>query len=76
MAWRSASRRLRGAGGATALVLGLAFGLGAGPSGVPQASRLRYLLAESGIELPECYQLEELADSLAAYLKGGAGHAS
>ena len=43
---------------------------------VPQASRLRYLLAESGIELPECYQLEELADSLAAYLKGGAGHAS
>ena len=43
---------------------------------VPQASRLRYLLAESGIELPECYQLEELADSLAAYLKGGGGHAS
>ena len=43
---------------------------------VPQASRLRYLLAESGIELPECYQLEELADSLVAYLKGGAGHAS
>ena len=43
---------------------------------VPQASRLRYLLAESGIELPECYQMEELADSLAAYLKGGAGHAS
>ena len=43
---------------------------------VPQASRLRYLRAESGIELPECYQLEELADSLAAYLKGGAGHAS
>ena len=43
---------------------------------VPQASKLRYLLAESGIELPECYQLEELADSLAAYLKGGAGHAS
>ena len=43
---------------------------------VPQASRLRYLLAESGIELPECYQLEELADSLAAYLRGGAGHAS
>ena len=43
---------------------------------VPQASRLRYLLAESGIELPECYQLEELADSLAAYLKGGADHAS
>ena len=43
---------------------------------VPQASRLRYLLAESGIELPECYQLEELADSLEAYLKGGAGHAS
>lgn len=43
---------------------------------VPQASRLRYLLAESGIDLPECYQLEELADSLAAYLKGGAGHAS
>ena len=43
---------------------------------VPQASRLRYLLAESGIELPECYQLEELAVSLAAYLKGGAGHAS
>ena len=43
---------------------------------VPQASRLRYLLAESGIELPECYQLEELADSLAVYLKGGAGHAS
>ena len=43
---------------------------------VPQASRLRYLLAESGIELPECYQLEELADSLASYLKGGAGHAS
>ena len=43
---------------------------------VPQASRLRYLLAESGIELPECYQLEELADSLTAYLKGGAGHAS
>ena len=43
---------------------------------VPQASRLRYLLAESGIQLPECYQLEELADSLAAYLKGGAGHAS
>ncbi|NLD01960.1 MAG: energy-coupling factor transporter ATPase [Clostridiales bacterium] len=43
---------------------------------VPQASRLRYLLAESGIELPECYQLEELADSLAAYLRGGTGHAS
>ena len=43
---------------------------------VPQASRLRYLLVESGIELPECYQLEELADSLAAYLKGGGGHAS
>ena len=43
---------------------------------VPQASRLRYLLADAGIELPECYQLEELADSLAAYLKGGAGHAS
>ncbi|MEZ7872436.1 MAG: energy-coupling factor transporter ATPase [Eubacteriales bacterium] len=43
---------------------------------VPQASRLRYLLAESGFELPECYQLEELADSLAAYLKGGADHAS
>ena len=43
---------------------------------VPQASRLRYLLADAGIGLPECYQLEELADSLAAYLKGGAGHAS
>ena len=43
---------------------------------VPQASKLRFLLAEAGIKLPECYQLEELADSLAAYLKGGAGHAS
>lgn len=43
---------------------------------VPQASKLRHLLAASGIELDECYQLEELADSLTAYLKGGVGHAS
>lgn len=43
---------------------------------VPQASKLRFLLADAGIGLPECYQLEDLADSLAAYLRGGAGHAS
>ncbi len=42
---------------------------------VPQASKLRHLLFDAGIELPECYRLEELADSLADYLKGGAEHA-
>ncbi len=37
---------------------------------VPQASKLRHLLFGAGIELPECYLLEDLADSLALYLKG------
>lgn len=38
---------------------------------VPQASRLRHLLAQGIIELPECYLLEDLADALALRLKGG-----
>jgi len=42
---------------------------------VPQASKLRQLLLDAGMELPECYRLEELADSLAACLKGGEAHA-
>jgi len=39
---------------------------------VPQASKLRYLLKQEGLELPDSYRLDELADSLANYLKGGA----
>lgn len=39
---------------------------------VPQASKLRYLLKQKGLELPDSYRLDELADSLANYLKGGA----
>ncbi len=42
---------------------------------VPQASKLRQLLLDAGMALPECYRLEELADSLAACLKGGEAHA-
>ncbi len=39
---------------------------------VPQASKLRYLLAADGMMLPESFLLEEIAGDLAAYLKGGA----
>lgn len=38
---------------------------------VPQASRLRHLLAQGIIELPPCYLLEDLAQALADRLKGG-----
>ncbi len=38
---------------------------------VPQASKLRYLLKQEGLELPDSYRLEDLADTLAQYLKGG-----
>lgn len=39
---------------------------------VPQASKLRWMLAKEGLALPECYLLDDLADVLAAALKGGA----
>ncbi len=39
---------------------------------VPQASKLRYMLLQDGLELPDCYLLDDLASSLSAYLKGGA----
>ena len=39
---------------------------------VPQASKLRYMLMQDGLELPDCYLLDDLASSLSAYLKGGA----
>lgn len=39
---------------------------------VPQASKLRYMLLQDGLELPDCYLLDDLAASLSAYLKGGA----
>lgn len=39
---------------------------------VPQASKLRYLLLQEGLELPDCYLLDDLSASLAKYLKGGA----
>jgi energy-coupling factor transport system ATP-binding protein len=39
---------------------------------VPQASKLRYLLKQEGLVLPDSYKLDELADSLVKYLKGGA----
>ncbi|MHC1787001.1 MAG: energy-coupling factor transporter ATPase [Christensenellales bacterium] len=38
---------------------------------VPQASKLRHLLGQGGIDLPPCYLLEDLAASLSKYLKGG-----
>lgn len=41
---------------------------------VPQASKLRYMLLQDGLELPDCYLLDDLAASLSAYLKGGAPH--
>ena len=39
---------------------------------VPQASKLRYMLLQDGLELPDCYLLDGLASGLSAYLKGGA----
>ncbi|NLD52058.1 MAG: energy-coupling factor transporter ATPase [Clostridiales bacterium] len=46
--------------------------LGAMGLDVPQASKLRWMLAKEGLALPECYLLDDLADALAAALKGGA----
>ena len=45
--------------------------LGAMGLDVPQASKLRWMLAKEGLALPECYLLDDLADALAAALKGG-----
>ena len=39
---------------------------------VPQASKLRWMLVQQGLQLPECYLLDDLADALQAALKGGA----
>ena len=41
---------------------------------VPQASKLRHLLLKDGMDLPPSYLLEDLADNLAARLKGGQHH--
>lgn len=40
---------------------------------VPQACRLSRMLIEAGLQIPECYLTETLADALEKALKGGSG---